>query len=49
MQKNILQIFIGEIELVRQFNDLIINIKRNSDFVIQNIFYEIKIILYIII
>ena len=49
MQKNILQIFIGEIELVRQFNDLIINIKRNSDFVIQNIFYEIKIILYMII
>ena len=34
MQKSILQIFIGEIELARQLNDLIINIKRNSDFVI---------------
>ena len=47
MQKSVLQIFIEEIELARQLNDLIIDIKRNNDFVIQNIFYEIKSYSYI--
>ena len=47
MQKSILQIFIEEIELARQLNDLIIDIKRNNDFVIQDIFYEIKSYSYI--
>ena len=47
MQKNVLQIFIEEIELGRQLNDLILDIKRNKDFEIQNIFYEIKSYSYI--
>ena len=47
IQKNVLQIFIEEIELGRQLNDLIIDIKRNNDFEIQNIFYEIKSYSYI--
>ena len=47
MQKSVLQIFIEEIELARQLNELIIDIKRNNDFVIQDIFYEIKSYSYI--
>ena len=47
IQKSVLQIFIEEIELARQLNDLIIDIKHNKDFVIQNIFYEIKSYSYI--
>ena len=47
IQKNVLQIFIEEIELGRQLNDLIIDVKRNDDFEIQNIFYEIKSYSYI--
>ena len=47
IQKSVLQIFIEEIELARQLNDLIIDIKQNNDFVIQDIFYEIKSYSYI--
>ena len=47
MQKSVLQIYIEEIELARQLNDLIIGIKRNDDFIIQDIFYEIKSYSYI--
>ena len=47
IQKNVLQIFIEEIELGRQLNDLILDIKRSNDFEIQNIFYEIKSYSYI--
>ena len=42
-----MQIFIEEIELGRQLNDLILDIKRSNDFEIQNIFYEIKSYSYI--
>ena len=47
MQKSVLQIFIEEIELARQLNDLILDIKSNNDFIIQDIFYEIKSYSYI--
>ena len=47
IQKSVLQIYIEEIELARQLNDLIIDIKQNNDFVIQDIFYEIKSYSYI--
>ena len=47
IQKNVLQIFIEEIELGRQLNELILDIKKSNDFEIQNIFYEIKSYSYI--
>ena len=47
IQKSILQIFIEEIELSKQLNDLILDIKQCKDFIIQDIFYEIKSYSYI--
>ena len=42
IEKKILEILLEEIELARQLDELIINIKQCNDFEIQNIFYEIK-------
>ena len=39
MQKKVLQIFIEEIEFARQLNELVVDIKSNKDFNIQNIYY----------
>lgn len=47
IQKGVLQIFIEEIEFARQLNDLIMDIKQCNDFVLQDIFYEIKSYSYI--
>ena len=47
IQKSVLQIFIEEIELARQLNDMIIDIKQSNDFSLQDIFYEIKSYSYI--
>ena len=47
IHKSVIQILIEEIELARQLNDLILDIKQNNDFIIQNIFYEIKSYSYI--
>ena len=47
MQKKVLQIFIEEIEFARQLNELVVDIKSNKDFNIQNIYYEIKSYSYI--
>ena len=47
IEKKILEILLEEIELAKQLNDLIINIKQCQDFVIQNVFYEIKSYSYI--
>ena len=46
-EKSIIEIFIEEIELSRQLNNIILNIKQNNDFSIQDIFYEIKSYSYI--
>ena len=42
VEKAVLDILIEEIDLARHLNDLIINLKQCNDFVIQDIFYEIK-------
>ena len=42
IEKAILDILIEEIDLARNLNELIINIKQCNDFVVQDIFYEIK-------
>ena len=47
VEKSILDIIIEEIELARNLNDLILNIRDCNDFVIQNVFYEIKSYSYI--
>jgi Ca2+-binding EF-hand superfamily protein len=47
IEKQILEILLEEIELSRHLIDLIMNIKQNNDFVIQNVFYEIKSYSYI--
>ena len=47
IEKQILEILLEEIELSRHLTDLIMNIKQNNDFVIQNVFYEIKSYSYI--
>ena len=47
IEKKILEILLEEIELSKQLNDLILNIKQCQDFVIQNVFYEIKSYSYI--
>ena len=47
IEKAILDILLEEIELARHLNDLIIGIKQCSDFVVQNVFYEIKSYSYI--
>ena len=46
-EKSIIDIFLEEIDLSRQLNNLIISMKQNSDFSIQDIFYEIKSYSYI--
>ena len=46
-EKSIIDIFLEEIDLSRQLNNLILNMKRNNDFSIQDIFYEIKSYSYI--
>jgi Ca2+-binding EF-hand superfamily protein len=47
IEKKILEILLEEIELSKQLIDLIINIKQCQDFIIQNVFYEIKSYSYI--
>ena len=47
IEKNVLEILLEEIELARNLNNLIINIKKCNDFDIQNVFYEIKSYSYI--
>ena len=47
IEKCILEIFIEEINLARNLNDLILNIKQYKDFMIQDVFYEIKSYSYI--
>ena len=42
IEKAFLEILLEEIELARHLNDLIIGIKHCQDFVIKNVFYEIK-------
>jgi len=46
-EKNILKIFQEEINFARNLNELILKLKKNSDFMIQNAFYEIKSYSYI--
>lgn len=46
-EKSIIDIFLEEIDLSRQLNNLILNMKQNNDFSIQDIFYEIKSYSYI--
>ena len=47
IEKNILQIFLEEIDLARNLNDLILYLKDCNDFVVQDVFYEIKSYSYI--
>ena len=47
IEKSILEIFLEEIDLSRQLNNLILNLKQYKDFSIQDIFYEIKSYSYI--
>ena len=47
IEKSILEIFLEEIDFSRQLDNLKINIKKNKDFSIQNVFYEIKSYSYI--
>ena len=47
IEKSVVEILIEEIELAKQLNDLILNIKQYNDFSIQDIFYEIKSYSYI--
>ena len=47
IEKKIIEILLEEIDLARNLNDLIVNIKQRKDFVIQNVFYEIKSYSYI--
>ena len=47
VQKNILQIFIEEINFARNLSNLIINLRNCPDFDIQEVFYEIKSYSYI--
>ena len=47
IEKSILEIFIQEIDLARQLNNIILNIKQFNDFSIQDVFYEIKSYSYI--
>ena len=47
VQKNILQIFIEEINLARNLCGLIVNLRNCPDFDIQEVFYEIKSYSYI--
>ena len=46
-EKSIIDIFLEEIDLSRQLNNLILNMKQSNDFSIQDIFYEIKSYSYI--
>ena len=46
-EKSVLKIFQEEIDFARNLNDLILNLKKNTDFMIQNAFYEIKSYSYI--
>ena len=41
-EKLFMEILIEEINLARKLNNLVIDIKRNNDFVIENLFYELK-------
>ena len=47
LEQNILKIFQEEIDFARNLNELILNLKKNNDFKIQNAFYEIKSYSYI--
>ena len=47
VEKCFLEIIMEEMNLARNLNDLIINIKHSKDFVIQDVFYEIKSYSYI--
>ena len=47
IEKSILKIFQEEIDFARNLKELILNLKKNSDFMIQNAFYEIKSYSYI--
>ena len=47
IEKKILEILFEEMDLARNLNELILNIKQCEDFVIQNVFYEIKSYSYI--
>ena len=47
IEKSILEIFLEEIDFARQLDDLKINIKKNNDFSLQDVFYEIKSYSYI--
>ena len=47
VEKCFLEIIMEEINLARNLNDLIINLKHSKDFVIQDVFYEIKSYSYI--
>ena len=47
IEKSVVDILVEEIELAKQLNDLILNIKQFNDFSIQDIFYEIKSYSYI--
>ena len=47
IEKNVLQIFMEEIELARNLNDLILYLKDCNDFEVQDVFYEIKSYSYI--
>ena len=47
IEKNILQIFVEEIDLARNLNELILYLKDCNDFVVQDVFYEIKSYSYI--
>ena len=46
-EQSVLKIFQEEINFARNLNDLILNLKKNTDFMIQNAFYEIKSYSYI--
>ena len=47
VEKSILEIFLEEIDLSKQLNNLILNLKQFRDFSLQDIFYEIKSYSYI--
>ena len=46
-EKSVLKIFQEEIDFARNLTDLILNLKKNTDFMVQNAFYEIKSYSYI--
>ena len=47
IEKSIIEIFIKEIQLSRVLNELILKLKQNNNFMIQDVFYEIKSYSYI--